>query len=129
MKKVKVFWTEREVIEYSYEEEFEVEDDFVIDSEHLGNRINTELETSGINFDTNHTNYESIANFQDPESGELKIKELEIDSYEEILPPSPEEKKAEYLQLLAEMEQKITGMTLEKERILKLINERNHETN
>lgn len=123
MKKVKVNWTEREVIEYGYEEVIEVEDDFVINSEYLGNRIQAEIDKDCITFDNKYTNYEPVAYFQDPETGKIEIKEFEVNLYEEILPPSPEEKKAEYLQLLAEMDEKIAGMTLEKERILKLVNQ------
>lgn len=123
MKKVKVTWTEREVIEYTYEEIIEVEDDFAINSEHLGDRIQAEIDKDCITFDNKYTNYEPVAYFQNPETGNIEIKEFEVSSYEEILPPSPEEKKAEYLELLNEMEQKIAGMTLEKERILKLVNE------
>jgi len=94
----------------------------VVNSEHLGDRICEEMDKDGINFDNKHTNYEPISYFQDPETGELKIKEFEIDSYEEILPPSPEDRKAEYLEFLKEIELKIEGMTLERERLLKLVN-------
>jgi len=123
MKKIKVNWTEREVIEYSYEEILEVEDDFVVDSEHLGDRICEEMDKDVVNFDSKYTNYEPIPYFQDPETGEIKIKEFEIDAYVEITPPPIEEKKIEYLQLLKEMDLKIDGMKFEKERIEKLLTE------
>jgi len=117
MKTIKVCWTEREVIEYSYEEDFEVEDDFVANSESVLDLIN---ENSHL-FDNNNTHYTKIGGFV--KDGILVIPDMEIDSYEEILPPSPEDRKAEYLELLSEMEKKIAGMVMEKERILKLVNE------
>jgi len=40
----------------------------------------------------------------------------------------PEDRKAEYLEFLKEIELKIAGMTLERERLLKLVTEKQKES-
>lgn len=115
MKKIKVNWTEREVIEYNYEEEFEVEDDFVVNSESVLDLIN---ENSHL-FDNNNTHYTKIDGFI--KEGVLVIPDMEIDSYEKILPPSPKEKKAEYQQMLIDLQKREDAIKAEKESIIKLL--------
>lgn len=113
MKKVKIEWTETDLLLYSYEEEFEVEDDFEVNTENCLSLAKKWRESDRY-FESKSTDYKDA---------DQEIYPVTIDSYVEILPPSPEDRKAEYLELLNEIEKKIAGMVLEKERILKLVNE------
>jgi hypothetical protein len=122
MKTIKVCWTEREVIEYCYEEEFEVEDDFVVNSEHLIDRILDKINNYR-SYDSINTNYEPIAKFLINEDGDLKIPDMVIDSYVEILPPSPEAKRNEYLDEIERLSFIVSDTLAEKERLEKLLNE------
>lgn len=118
MKTVKVCWTEREIIEYSYEETILVEDNFVVNSENLIDEVS--VKNNDFTFDSKSTNYEYIEKFIG-DDGKLEIAEIQIDSYEEILPPSPEEKKAEYQQMLIDIQKREDAIKEEKESILKLL--------
>jgi hypothetical protein len=115
MKKIKVNWTEREVVEYLFEEEIEVDDNFTVNSWALIDEIN--LRQSGIGFDSKSTDYGSISEFKDKGTGELKIPEIEINSYVEILPPSPEDKKEQYLDEIERLSFIIADTIAAKERV------------
>ena len=114
MKKVKIEWTETDLVLYGYEEEFEVSDDFEANKDNCLKIVRKLREEDNKWFDSKWTEYQD---------GDRKLYPLKVDKFCEILPPSPEEKRAEYMKLLEEMEQKIATMEAEKERILKLVNE------
>jgi len=114
MKTIKVEWTEREIIQYHYGEEIEVDDDFEVDINSISGEISLRM------FHSIDTSYVDIKDFTN-DKGVLEIKKFEIESYEEVLPPSPEEKKAEYQQMLIEIQRREDEIKQEKENIIKLL--------
>ena len=115
MRKFKVNQLEREVIEYLFEEEIEVDDNFAVNSWALIDEIN--LRQSGTGFDSKSTDYGSISEFKDKGTGELKIPEIEINSYVEIPQPSPEDKKEQYLDEIERLSFIIADTIAAKERV------------
>lgn len=110
MRKFKVNWLEREVIEYGFEVEIEVADDFVANSSNL---INV-AKGCGM-LDSKFTNYIEIGSYV--RNGVLDIPEIEIDSYEEILQPSHEDKKEQYLDEIERLSFIIADTIAAKERV------------
>lgn len=115
MRKFKVNWLEREVIEYGHEVEVEVADDFVVNSSNL---INV-AKGCGM-LDSKFTNYIEIGSYV--RNGVLDIPEIEIDSYEEIPQPSPiDKKKEEYLDEIERLSFIIADTIAAKERVKELL--------
>ncbi len=111
MKKFKVNWLERKIIEYAHEVEVEVADDFVVNDSNLINvAIDSQIPKSCI-----FTNYIEIKCYV--KNGVLAIPDVEIDSYEEILPPPPKDKKKEYLNEIERLSSIIADTITAKERV------------
>jgi len=110
MRKFKVNWLEREVIEYGFEVEIEVANDFVANSSNL---INV-AKGCGM-LDSKFTNYIEIGSYV--RNGVLDIPEIEIDSYEEIPQPPPIDKKKEYLDEIERLSFIIADNIAAKERV------------
>lgn len=112
MKTVLVGWTETDLILYGYEEEFEVADNFEITKENCLSLVKNWRETDSRSFYSKFTDYDDA---------DQELYPVKVDDVVEILPPSPEEKKAEYYQMLIDLQKEEDAIKAEKESIIKLM--------
>lgn len=112
MKTVRIGWIETDLVLYGYEDDFEVSDDFEITEENCLKLAKNWRENPNMECDSHCTSYSDA---------DQKIYPVKIDSFGEIYPPSPEEKRAEYQQMLIDLQKKEDAIKAEKEIIIKLI--------